>query len=111
MKNKNFYSHIIEIDTLFIELDKLDLSEAEKAHLAGLIDSTLHHTVLDAILSELPENEKSKFLENLSEGDHKKIWEHLNAKVDGIELRIKLAADQLKVDLHNDLKEARSKKI
>lgn len=99
----NFYSHLIEIDSIIIELDKMDLSGEQKHHLAELLDSSLHHTILDAILSELKEDDKKVFLKHVDEGDNEKIWEFLNGKVDHIEEKIKKAADQLKVELHKDI--------
>lgn len=106
---KYFYSHLIEIESVISELDKLDLSEEEKIHLAGLIDSSLHHTVLDAILSELSEGDKRVFLQHVHEDDHGKIWQFLTEKVDKIEEKIKKAAEDLKIELHEDIKEAKKK--
>lgn len=107
---KQFYAHLIEIESIVIELDKMDLTKEQKIHLASLIDSTLHHTVLDIILSQLSDNDKRAFLHNLNENDHNKIWKFLNEKVDNIEDKIKKAVEGLKVELHKDLKEASSKK-
>lgn len=107
---KEFYSHIVEIDSLIIELDKMDLSPDEKMHLAKLIDSNIHHTVLDAVLSELSEEDKRIFLKHLHDGNHEKVWKHLNSKVDKIEEKIKKAAEELKVELHKDIKEAHNLK-
>lgn len=105
--SKYFYSHIIDIESLVVELDKLDLEDHEKLHLSELVDSSLHNTVLDAILSELSEEDKKIFLKHLENDEvHEKIWEHLNSKVDNIEEKIKIAADSLKEDLDKDLKEA-----
>jgi Mg/Co/Ni transporter MgtE len=110
MSKTHFYHQVIEIESLIVELDKLELSADEKAHLASLIDSSLHHTVLDAVLSELPEQDKKVFLKHLETNDHPKIWTHLNDKVDNIEEKIKKAADELKTELHKDLKEAKQVK-
>ncbi len=106
-----FYSHLIEIESIIIELDKLDLSSEQKTHLTSLIDSSLHHTILDAILSELSPQDKKVFLNRLKEDDHSKIWEFLNGKVDFVEEKIKKSADDLKKELHEDLKEAKRGKI
>lgn len=106
---KHFYSHLIEIESIIVELDKLDLSQEQKIHLAGLIDSSLHHTILDAVLSELTPSDKRVFLNHLKEDDHSKIWKFLNEKVDNIEDKIKKAAGDLKTQLHKDLKEAKNK--
>ena len=107
---KYFYSHLIEIESIVVELDKLDLSPEQREHLTNLIDSSLHHTVLDAVLSELPPHDKKVFLQALKEDDHSKIWQFLNEKVDNIEEKIKKAADDLKSELHKDLNEARNHK-
>src|SRR3989337_1984369 len=106
---KQFYSHLIEIESIISEFDKLDLSEEKKIHLTSLIDSSLHHTVLDAILSEFSPQDKQIFLNHLQDGNHGKIWKFLNEKVDNIEEKIKKAADDLKKELHEDLKEAKNR--
>ena len=104
---KYFYTHLIEIESIMVELDKMYLSAGEKLHLAQLIDSSLHHTILDAIFSELSEQDKKALVYHLKEDDHKKTWKFLNEKVDGVEEKIKKAAEDLKVELHKDLKEAK----
>ena len=110
MNKTFFYTHLIEIESIIVELDKLDLSDEQKAHLAGLIDSSLHHTILDAVLSELSPQDKKVFLNHLKEDDHSKIWKFLNEKVDNIEEKVKKAADDLKLQLRKDLKEARQRR-
>ena len=104
---KFFYSHLIEIETITTELDKMNLSPNEKLHLANLIDESLHHTILDAIFSELKAEDKKTLVTHLSEGKHDKIWNFLNTKVDNVEDKIKKAADELKVEMHKDLQEAK----
>lgn len=106
---KQFYTHLIEIDSIIIELDKMDLSPEQKEHLADLLDSSLHHTILDAIMSELKEEDKKIFLKHALEDNHEKIWEFLNGRVDNIEDKIKKAADDLKVELHKDIQESKKK--
>lgn len=107
---KTFYAHIVEIDTLIVELDKLNLTEEQKQHLASLIDSSLHHTILDVIMSELSEEDKKTFMSHLEKNDHSKIWDHLNGRVNNIEEKIRKAADELKLELHMDIKEANEKR-
>lgn len=109
MSKTHFYSHLIEIESLVVELDKLELSEKEKEHLASLVDSNLHHTIIDAILSELSEKDKKIFMEHLSNDDKEKIWEHLNSKIDNIEEKIKTAAEDIKKKMHEDIKETHKK--
>lgn len=105
-----FYTHLIEIESVITELDKLDLDPEQKKHLSHLIDSSLHQTILDAVLSELPLSDKRVFLNHLKEDNHDKIWQFLNEKIDNIEDKIKKTADDLKLQLHKDLKEASKNK-
>lgn len=105
MKKKHFYSHLIETDSIAVALGNLNMSDEERLHLIALIDSSLHHTVLDAILSELSEEDKITFLTHVSDEDHSKVWNHLNTKVDNIEDKIIKAAEELKKDLHKDIQD------
>lgn len=100
---KQFYTDIIEVNSLHVELDQLGMSDDEKKHIKELIDSSIYHTVLDAILSELSEEDKKIFLQHLLENDHSKIWEHVNSKATNIEDKIVKAAEDLKKELRNDI--------
>lgn len=102
---KYFYTYLIEIESILVELDKLDLAEEERAYLASLVDSSLHHTILDVVLSQLDEDDKRAFLNHLEKEDHDKIWSLLNEKVEKIEEKIKMAANDLTKQLHKDIKE------
>lgn len=108
---KQFYTHLIEYESLIIELDKMDLSSEEKHHLASLIDSSLHHEILAAVLSELNNDDKITFLNHLKDDDHLKIWQFLKKRVDKIEEKIKNAAEDLKRKLYQDIKEAKRKRL
>lgn len=101
-----FYSRLIEIESIVIELDQMDLTDEQKTHLAILVDSSLHHAILDAILSQLTDVDKRVFISHLNEGNHDRIWKFLNEKVDKVEDKIRKASDDLKKELHKDLKEA-----
>lgn len=107
-QGKHFYSHLIEFESLQIELNEMRLSAEEREHLLSLAQSNLHHTVLDAILSELSEDDKKMFLTHVASEDHGKTWEFLFKKIDNIEEKIKKAADLLKQELHKDIKEAKT---
>lgn len=108
-----FYSHLVGIDSINFKLDEMDLSDEEKLQLAHLLDSSLHHTILDAILSQLSDRDKRVFINHLKEDDRdeqssssSKIWKFLNEKIDGVEDKIKKSAEDLKLKLHEDLKKA-----
>ena len=106
---KRFYAHLVEIDTLTVELDSIDMADHEKHELAELVDSNIHNVVMDAILSKLAEDDKRKFAEIVLSDDHKKIWDFLNDKGEDIESDIKKAAHEFKKKLHEDVKEAKTK--
>lgn len=104
MQKKHFFSHLVEFESVYVALGRMNLSEKEKRHLIDIADSSLHHVVMDAILSELSEEDKKVFLGHVAIEDHRQIWEFLNKKIDHIEEKIKTAADGLKKELHEDIK-------
>lgn len=105
---KHFYSHLVDIESLKIGLEEMDLSKKERSHLVEIVESSVHHAVLDAVLSELSEKDKKIFLQHLISDEHDKIWEILNKKAENIEEKIKKAAEDLKEQLHKDIEEAKS---
>lgn len=110
MKKKYFYTHIIDTSTLSLELGDMELSPKERVHLISLIDSNIHHAVLDLVLSELNESDKKTFLTHLASDNHDKVWKLLDEKVENIEEKIKKTAEDLKKELHKDIKEVKAKK-
>lgn len=105
---KQWYTHLVEIESVILKLEKMNLSKTEKVHLAKLADASLHHTILDAVFSQLKDQDKELFMTYLNENDHAKIWQFLNEKIDKVEEKIKKVADDLKSELHKDLQEANS---
>ena len=105
----NWYTHLVEIDSIMIELDQMNLSKEEKLHLAHLVDSSLHHTIVNVVLSQLSEEDKRRFVNHLNENDNDKIWKFLNEKVDNLEAKIKKSAEELKSEMNKDLREARKR--
>lgn len=104
---KNFFSHLITTEDLESELKNLDMTNDEKIHVMKLIDESVHHTILDAILSELSEQDKKEFLKHLDSDDHDSIWEFVNDKIDNIEDKIKKAAHDIKSELYQDVTSTR----
>lgn len=104
-KQKHFYSHIVETDTLIFELNKLDLSQSEKYHLIELIDSNLHHAILEEILTHLDDEEKIIFLEHIAEGKYNDIWQLLEKRIDGVESKIEMIAEEVRKELQEDIDE------
>lgn len=106
---KKFYTHLVEIDSLIIELDSMNMEDHQKHELAHLLDSNIHNVVMDAILSKLPEKDKREFALLATDKDHAKVWKFLNEKSEDIESEIKKAAADMKKKLHEDIKEAKKK--
>lgn len=109
MRKKYFYTHIIDTSTLSLELGSMNLTPQEKMHLISLMDSNIHHEILDLILSELNPADKKTFLAHLASEDHEKVWKFLNIKVENIEEKIKKTAEDLKNEMHKDIKEVKQK--
>ena len=86
---KHFYSHLIETSELSLALADIKLSQEERIHLISLVESNLHHLILDVVLSELSEDDKKAFLRHVATESHDKVWDLLNKKVDNIEDKIK----------------------
>lgn len=102
---KHFFSHLVEIQTIELELDSMSMEEHERVELKDLIHENIYHAVLDAVLSELSEEDKKVFLEHLITSENEKIWDFINTKVEGIEEKIKKAAEDVKEKIHKDVKE------
>lgn len=104
-KTKNhFYSSVVDINEVIVELDGLDLNRSEKKELAELAHLNLHTAIVDAVLSELSSVDKKIFLELLAGDEHEKIWQTLNEKVEKIEEKITMAGNQVKKELREDIK-------
>ena len=105
-----FYQKYISIESLVEELHSLDLSDEERHHLASLVDSSLHHAILDEILSNLNDVDKKIFLTKMNENPKdEKLMDFLNERVENIEGKIKKVAEDLVVEMHKDIKEAKQK--
>lgn len=107
---KNFFDHLIELDDLHEEIRSLDMSDDEKIHILKMVDESIHHTILDAILSELSDEDKKTFLKHLDSENHDTVWDFVNSRIESIEEKIKKAADDIKTELHTDVKSTKEGK-
>ena len=103
-----FFAKYIVIDELMEEMDGLDLSAEQRLHLSSLIDSSLHHAILDEILSNLNNDDKKEFLKKIHQ-DSKgaELMEFLKPKIENIEDKIKNVSKQLIDEMHKDIKGAK----
>lgn len=104
-----FYTRLVEIESVYLELEKIDLTPKHKNLLADLLDSLIHHTILELVLSQLSNDDKLVFLNHLKTKDEAKIWEFLNMKIDKIEDKIKTSIEDLRLELHKDINDAHRK--
>ncbi len=109
MKNKHFYAHLTETTDIVLELGELDMSSEERIHLLSLIEANIHSAVIDTVLSNLDEENKKIFLNNLVIDNHDKTWEHLNKNTKDLEDKIKETVNLVKKELLKDIKKVRSK--
>lgn len=107
---KHFYSHIIEMTPLHMSLDGLELDPQEKQELITLIESSVHHTILDTVLSELSDEHKKVFLSLVIRNEHDQVWQLLATNIPQAEDKIRTAAKVLLEKMHDDIKVARKKK-
>lgn len=107
MKKKHFYTDIIDTSTLSLELGEMNLTSEERIDLISLVDSNIHHAILDLVLSELSEEDKKQFLMHVASSEHDKVWKLLKEKTENIEEKIKKTAEDLKKELHKDIKEVK----
>jgi Mg/Co/Ni transporter MgtE len=108
MKKKMFYSHLVETTFISLDIGDMELTKEERLHLLSLVDSNVHNSVLDTVLSNLESEDKKIFLSNLHLNDHKKIWQHLREKIDDVEEKIIEKIEDLKKELQKDIDEAKT---
>jgi hypothetical protein len=111
MKQKHFYSHLITLDSLHMELSTLQLDPKEKEELVSIAEVNVHHVVLDSVLSELSEPEKKQFLLHLTKEKHEDIWKLLKEKNINIEEKIKNIVENMLESLNNDIKNVLKKNV
>lgn len=109
MKQKHFYTHLIEIDSVFTVLELLEMNPQERQELMLIVESTIHHVVVETVLSELSEEDKKIFLKHMAQDNHDEIWVLLNTKVKHPDAKILKAVEKLKHDFHKDMKKVMKK--
>lgn len=106
---KHFYSHVIDIESVHASLKGLDLTVEEQQELVIIVETSIHHVILDTVLSELSKEDKRVVLSHLAQEKHSDLWNLLTKKIDKVEAKIHKAVDDLKKDLHKDIQEAKNK--
>src|SRR3989344_4031976 len=101
---KYFYSHVIETTEISLEIGDLDIPKEDRVKLISLAEENLHHSLLDFVLSHLPDKDKKTFLSHLAEEKHDIAWEFVVNRVDDLENKIITEAERIKEELRKDIK-------
>ena len=67
---KIFYDHLIIIEEVIAVLDEHTIPIDKRAEFLKLIDQTLHHEILDVILTHLPKEKHEMFLTQFHRAPH-----------------------------------------
>ena len=100
-----FYDHLIILDEIDAEIKATAQSQGEKEELWQIVDETVHHRVMDAILSHLPREVHEEFLEKFAKSPHdRKLISYLREKIkDDIERIIHEEIAKLKKELLQEI--------
>lgn len=106
---KIFYDHLVVREEITTELEKYSLTVDEREELIRLADETLHHHVLNIILTHLPKEKHKEFLTKFHQSPHdEKLLEYLQAELNvDIEGEIKEEAKKVKQEILAEIKRSR----
>lgn len=94
-----------------LEIAELNVTPDERMHLLSLVDANIHSSVVSTVLENLSEHDKKIFLQNLSNDDHEKTWDHLKEKIEDAEDKIQKTIEETVRELLEDVRKVRHKKL
>ena len=106
---KIFYDHLVMREEIVEELGRYKIDAVELDELIQLANETLHHHVLDVILTHLPKEKHEEFLTKFHQAPHdEKLLEYLRVETGiDIEGKIKERAQIAKKELLAEIKRSR----
>lgn len=109
--SKIFYDHLINIEEVIIELNQNEISVEERSEFISMIDETLHHHVLDTILSNLPFEHHEDFLTKFHKAPHDPDLLIYLSQVSGVDMeeKIKSKANAIKKEILSEIKKSKKK--
>lgn len=109
---KVFYDHIILIEDVFMEIEELDISEAEKTQAKKLVDDIMHQKVLLSIFDLLPKEHHEEFLKRFSAAPYDlELLKFLEIKTNrDIYAELILIGEKLKQEMRREIKKTHRKK-
>ncbi len=107
--SKIFYDRFIILEEIEIELDNLGLEAEERQELDQLIDEMIHHRVLDRILTHLPREHHTEFLDRFHKAPYDEgLLDYLNEKIErSVEEHVREEIRQLKKEILKDIKSSK----
>ncbi len=108
---KIFYDHLVLREEVIAELDRYNIAVEEREELVRLVDETLHHQVLEVILTHLPKEKHKEFLTRFHQAPHdEKLINYLKSETQvDIETEIQKTAQKTKKQLLSEIKRSRKK--
>jgi len=107
--SKIFYDHLIIIEEITLVLDKHNLNIKERQEILNYVDQSMHHHILDTILTHLPKHHHEQFLSKFHAAPHDtKLIEFIKEKVNiDIEKEILKVANKVKKEVIKLIKKSK----
>ncbi len=104
---KIFYDHLVLREEITTELDKYELTVEQREDILTVVDQTLHHEVLDVILTSLPTEKHELFLKKFHQNPtDERLLDYLKGQVADIDEQIQNAAKKVKKEILAEIKRA-----
>lgn len=104
---KIFYDHLVLREEITVELDRYSLNKDDREEIIRLIDETLHHEVLNTILTSLPKEKHHQFLTRYHQRPHDPdLLEYLKTEISDIEDQIISVAKKVKKEILSEIKKS-----
>ncbi|MBI3397265.1 hypothetical protein HY045_02200 [Candidatus Woesebacteria bacterium] len=103
--SKLFYDHLLVLDDLEKQINKITDSKEEREELWGLVDEVVHHKVLGCIMDNLPKEHHQEFLSLFEKTPYdESLIDYLKAKTNkNIEELIKTEIGELAYEVLSEI--------
>ncbi len=109
MRRKTFFSHLLDTDQLIMMVERLLEIEKEKMEILDMIDSTIHHRIMDRILYELDDKHHELFMTEFSrDPGNEDLLSFLKKQIPDIEDRIQSESKDAQDSLFEDIRKLES---
>lgn len=99
-----FWDHLIEIEEIEIKIDEHGLEKEEKLQLLKTIHQTFDAKILEEVLSHLPKEKHTTFLDKFAQKPHHpNVLEFLKEEIEDIDEKISKLAKKLKKEILEEL--------